>query len=93
MSNTVIAFPGVVRTEAMDANHSEAEINAENVKRVLNSFKEREDNFDEVLIIGISPAGAISWGSSSDDIRSILWLNKAMERILMDTSLGLNGDD
>ena len=63
------------------------------VKEILASFTSSQDKFEEVLCIGITPDGRISWGSSSDDLRSVLWTLKAMERITMDLSLGLVPDD
>ena len=86
---TVVSFPGHKATE-QTVGPDEDEIN---VTKVLDSFKANEDKFDEILVIAVSKNGAISWGSSSDDLRSILWLSKAIERIIMDTSLGITDMD
>ena len=85
----VIKFPN--REEVHTSNETmEEDIG---VKEVLASFASSQDKFEEVLVIGITPDGRISWGSSSDDLRSVLWTLKAMERITMDLSLGLVPDD
>jgi hypothetical protein len=86
---TVVSFPGH-KAPDQATSPDEDEIN---VTKVLDSFKANEEKFDEILIIAVSKNGAISWGSSSDDLRSILWLSKAIERIIMDTSLGLVDPD
>ena len=86
---TVVSFPGHKAPDQATST-DEDEIN---VTKVLDSFKANEEKFDEILIIAVSKNGAISWGSSSDDLRSILWLSKAIERIIMDTSLGLVDPD
>jgi len=81
---SVIKFPSKETIETTDTHMDEI-----GVKEVLESFSKNQDQFEEVLIIGITPDGRISWGSSSDDLRAVLWTTKAMERIVMDISLGL----
>ncbi|CAB4122776.1 hypothetical protein UFOVP28_43 [uncultured Caudovirales phage] len=86
---SVINFPGIQREDFGDEASSEED----GVARVIESFTASQDRFEEVLIVGIGKDGAISWGSSSDDLRSALWTAKAVERIIMDASLGIGPED
>jgi hypothetical protein len=84
---SVIQFPGSEPTysSAEDDEGNEQE----NIKIILESFSKDQELFDELLIVGVNKDGRIAWGSSSTDLRSALWMAKAMERIIMDHSLGL----
>jgi len=83
---SVIQFPGSEPTYSTDAD---SENEQENIKVILESFSKDQELFDELLIVGVNKDGRIAWGSSSVDLRSALWMAKAMERIIMDHSLGL----
>lgn len=84
---SVIQFPG--SEPSFSSSEVEVEDEQENIKVILESFSKDQELFDEILIVGVNKDGRIAWGSSSSDLRSALWMAKAMERIIMDHSLGL----
>lgn len=90
--SSVVEFPAGNKKDQVGAS-KESEMPEVDVGSVIQGFIDKKDSLEEVLIIGISKSGSITWGSSSDDLRSILWIAKAMERIAMDISLGISPED
>lgn len=85
----LLAFPGSPVPENID----DVEDEDGHVRDVLESFAEHSEEIETVVVVGVKHNGQICWGSSSGDLREILWLAKAMERISMDHSLGLASMD
>ena len=56
---------------------------------MLGLFLEQAADLDTAIVVTITKEGRLKWGTSCDNVPEVLWILKAMERILMDRSLGI----
>lgn len=82
--SNLLRFPGAKIPDTL----GEEEEKTNHVQKMLEAFLEKADAIDSAIIIGVKHNGQLAWGSSSGDTLEMLWLTKAMERIVMDHSMG-----
>lgn len=80
----VLSFPGSAARESQ-----EDEDPPKSIGDIFKSFMEDAEQFESALVITVMKDGRIAWGSASNDIQEVVWLSMAMQRIAMDSSLGI----
>ena len=80
---SIINFPGVDKPVHGDEDRDMG------AAELLASFTEKASDTEVLLIVGVDKTGALSWGTTSSDIREAIWLSIAAQRILVDASLGI----
>ena len=61
----------------------------DHVSECLKAFQDDREHVDVLAVVAVGTDGKLRWGSSTHNILEILWMAKALERVMMDRSLGV----
>lgn len=89
MTDNVVSFKGGPIPEGADADEENERPTPE---AIFDTFETNHlDNTETLLIVSVTKDGKIVFSSNAEDMTHIMWMAKAIERIILDLTMG-HGD-